>query len=219
MSESTAQSIAIWGAAGHARVVADALGLLTRFRVAGFIDEVTPGRRGEAFCGGRIVGGREALVRLRDEGVRCVALAFGHNEARLRLADELRSQGFELPVIVHPSAIVARDAVIGEGSFVGPLAVINAAARIGRAVIVNSGVIVEHDAVVGDGVHLSPRACLAGAVQVGRASWIGAGAVVKERVAIGAGAIVGMGAVVIRPVPDGVTVVGCPAEQREKSVT
>jgi sugar O-acyltransferase (sialic acid O-acetyltransferase NeuD family) len=219
MNESTPLRVAIWGAAGHARVVADALGLLPAYRVAGFIDDVTLGRRGEAFCGSRILGGREVLARLGDDGVRCLALAFGHNEARLRLADELASQGFELPVVVHPSAVVARDAVIGEGSFVGPLAVVNAAARIGRVVIVNSGVIVEHDAVVGDGVHLSPRACLAGGVQVGRASWVGAGAVVKERVAIGAGATVGMGAVVIRPVPDGATVVGCPAEQRWKNAT
>lgn len=219
MNESTPQPVVIWGAAGHARVVADTLGLLPRFSVAGFIDDVTAARRGEPFCGSRILGGREVLARLKEEGVRCLALAFGHNEARLRLADELVALGFELPVIVHPSAVVARDAQIGEGSFVGPLAVVNAAARIGRAVIVNSGVIVEHDGVVEDGVHLSPRACLAGTVTVGRGAWIGAGAVVKERVVVGAGATVGMGAVVIRPVPDGVTVVGCPAAQREAKAT
>ena len=213
MTDSTPQSIAIWGAAGHARVVADALGLVGRFSLAGFIDDVMPQRRGEAFCGSRILGGHEVLADLHSAGVRYMALAFGQNEARLRLADELKAQGFELPVIVHPNAVIARDAVIGEGSYIGVFAVVNAAARLGRAVIVNSGAIVEHDSVLGDGVHISPRACLAGNVHVGRASWIGAGAVVKDRVHIGAGATVGMGAVVIRPVPDGVTVVGCPAAQ------
>lgn len=215
MNDTASQSIAIWGAAGHAKVVADAVRRAGRFRVAGFIDDVSPERRGSAFCGATVLGGRDVLHDLKASGVRHVALAFGHNEARLRLMAELQAQGFELPLIVHPSAVIAADAVIEEGSYVGPLAVVNAAARVGRAVIVNSGVIVEHDVVVGDGVHLSPRACLAGGVQVGRASWVGAGAVVRDHVVIGAGAIVGMGAVVVGPVRDGATVIGCPAAERQ----
>lgn len=217
MNDTGPPSIVIWGAAGHARVVADAVRRAGRFRVAGFIDDVSPERRGSEFCGATVLGGREVLQVLKASGVRHVALAFGHNEARLRLMAELQAQGFELPVIAHPSAVIAADSVIADGSYVGPLAVVNAAARVGRAVIVNSGVIVEHDAVVGDGVHLSPRACLAGGAQVGRASWVGAGAIVRDHVVIGESVIVGMGAVVVGAVRAGVTVIGCPATERPAS--
>ena len=211
------QQIVIWGAQGHAKVVADAVRRAGHLQVAGFIDEVSPQRAGEAFCGSSVLGGREALAGLLQGGVRAMALAFGHNAARLRLIDEMKALGFAFPAIVHPSAEVAADSLIDEGSFVGALAVVNPAARIGRAVIVNSGVIVEHDCEVGDGVHLSPRTCLAGGVRVGALSWIGAGSTVREKLTIGCEATVGMGSVVVRSLPDGVTAFGCPAEIRPVS--
>jgi len=205
------QRIVIWGAQGHAKVVAEALRVAGDFELAGFIDDVSPQRAGEPFGGAKVLGGRQALHGLRAEGVSAMALAFGHNRARLALLDEMRALGFDLPAVVHPSAVVAGDAMLGEGSFVGALAVVNPAARIGRAVIVNSGAIVEHDGDIADGVHLSPRACLAGGVRVGAASWIGAGSTVREKLSIGRDVTVGMGSVVVRSLPDGVTAFGCPA--------
>ncbi len=203
--------ILIWGAAGHAKVVAEAVRLSGRWVVAGFLDDIDPGRAGEPFAGATVLGGRDALPALHAQGVRAVALAFGHNAARMRLMDELLSQGFEFPSIVHPSAVIAGDCEIGAGSFVGPLALVQAAARVGRQVIVNSGAIVEHDCDVGDGVHLSPRVCLAGGVHVGALTWIGAGAVVRDKLSIGREVTVGMGSVVVRSLPDGVQAFGCPA--------
>jgi acetyltransferase-like isoleucine patch superfamily enzyme len=52
---------------------------------------------------------------------------------------------------------------------------------------------------------------LAGTVACGEDVFIGTGAVIIPGIHIGARAIVGAGATVIRDVPDGVTVVGCPA--------
>lgn len=205
------QRIVIWGAQGHAKVMAETVRRTGRFELAGFIDDVSPQRAGEMFCGSTILGGREVLQGLLDSGVRRLALGFGHNAARLALLDEMAGLGFELPVLVHPSAVVASDAVLGEGSFLGPLSVANPGASIGRGVIVNSGAIVEHDCVVADGVHLSPRVCLAGGVQVGSLSWIGAGSAVREKLTIGRNVTVGMGSVVVRSLPDGVTALGCPA--------
>jgi sugar O-acyltransferase (sialic acid O-acetyltransferase NeuD family) len=210
---SEAHSIVIWGASGHARVVAETVRRLGSMRIAGFIDDMAPTRRGEQFCGATVLGGRECLPALRAQGVRHLAIAFGHNEARLRLGDEMKSEGFVLPTIVHPNAVVADDAEVGEGSFVGPLAAVNSGARVGRLAIVNTGAIVEHDCVVGDGVHLSPRACLAGDVEIGMCCWIGAGATVREKIAVGMKAVVGMGAVVVKPVPEFSVVYGCPAVQ------
>jgi len=48
-------------------------------------------------------------------------------------------------------------------------------------------------------------------VRVGRSCYIGAGAMIRQRVQIADGALVGIGAVVLRDVAAGATVVGNPA--------
>jgi len=202
--------IAIWGAAGHAKVVADAVRATSRFELVGLIDDTAPQRRGELHYGIAILGGREALDRLLANGTR-LAFGFGDNAARLRIGAEMAARGFVFPALVHPSAVVSPSAQIGAGSFVAAGAIVNADARLGAHVIVNSAAIVEHDNDVGDGVHLSPRACLSGRVRIGSGSWIGSGAVVRDRIAIGARCIVGAGSVVVTDIPDAVMAYGCPA--------
>jgi sugar O-acyltransferase (sialic acid O-acetyltransferase NeuD family) len=209
--------LAIWGTSGHARVATTIARLDPRWRIVGYLDSVYPERHGSDFCGAPVLGGHEALDALRSRGVRHVFLAFGANQARMQLADELRAGGFELPSLVHPSAIVADDVRLDEGVFVGPAVVVNADASVGAQSILNSASIIEHDVRIGRAVHVSPRACLAGAVVVGDCAWIGAGAVVRDKLRIGDRAIVGMGGVVIRSVEADTVVVGCPARALRKA--
>lgn len=87
-----------------------------------------------------------------------------------------------LPNIVDPSAVIADDAVMGEGIFVGKRAVVNAAAHIGDLCIINTGAIVEHDCDVGNYSHISVGSVLCGGVRVGQRTLIGANAtVIQER--------------------------------------
>lgn len=203
--------IAIWGAGGHAKVVAETVHRLG-WRVAGFIDGVDPGRRGEVFFrDAAVLGGREALAGLRRRGVDAIVLAFGASAARLALGAELIADGWSLPRVVDPIAVVAGDVAIGAGTYVAAGALVQPGARIGAFSIVNTGVVVEHDVLVGDGVHLAPRACLAGHAEVGRGAFVGAGAIVRDRVRIGADAVIGMGAVVVADVEAGVVAHGHPA--------
>ena len=202
--------LVIWGAAGHAKVVADVVRTHPEFELAGLIDDTAPQRRGELHGGIPILGGREVLDGLLANGTRLV-FGFGDNAARLRIGAEMVARGFVFPTLVHPTAVVSPSAQIGAGSFVAAGAIVNADARVGAQVIVNSGAIVEHDNEVGDGVHLSPRACLSGWVRVGRGSWIGAGAVVRDRITIGARCVVGVGSVVVADIPDAMMAYGCPA--------
>jgi len=212
-------ALAIWGASGHARVVTEVAHLAKCWQIAGYIDDVSPQRRGSQFCGAPVLGGREALPDLLRRGVRHVFLGFGANEPRSRLADELASMGFEFPTLVHPNASVAADARLGTGVYVGPGAIVNAAATVDEQSIVNSGAIVEHDVRIARSVHVAPAAVLAGWVQVDECAWIGAGALVRDRLTVGARAIVGMGAVVTRAVAADTVVIGCPARPMHRSPT
>ena len=65
--------------------------------------------------------------------------------------------------------------------------------------------------VLGEHVHVAPGAMLGGGVRVGPLAHIGLCATVRDHVNIGPGATLGMGAVVVRDVAAGVTVMGVPA--------
>ncbi|MDQ6679792.1 MAG: acetyltransferase [Pseudomonadota bacterium] len=210
------ESIVVWGAGGHAKVVAQTLRRLPQWQLLGFIDAVDPNRKGELFEGATVLGGREVLPALQQSGVQALAIAFGDNAARLAHWAEMAALGFAFPTLVDPHAVVAEGASLGVGTYVAAGAIVQPGAELGAQVIVNTGAIVEHDCRVGDGVHLCPRACLAGHAVVGRGSWIGAGALVRDRIEVGEHAFVGIGALVLADVPAGMLWHGHPARSIRK---
>lgn len=80
--------------------------------------------------------------------------AFGNNHTRLFWTDKLLEAGYEVPSIVHPSAIVSPSAVLGPGCFIMQRAVVNTHTHVDRAALVNSGAVVDHDSVVCAGAHV-----------------------------------------------------------------
>lgn len=114
--------------------------------------------------------------------------------------------------IIHPTAIISPSANIGSGCFVGAGAIVQAGATLCRHCVINTGAIVEHDCWLGVGVHMAPRSVLGGGVMVESWATIGMGASVRDHVKVRERAIVGMGAVVVKDVPEGVTVKGVPAK-------
>jgi UDP-N-acetylbacillosamine N-acetyltransferase len=203
------ERVIIYGAGGHARVVADIL-RLTGFEVAGFIDELNPNRRGESFCGAPVLGGAGELETLPAQNVRKAIVAFGDNARRVTLGNRLESSGFEMVTAIHPSAVIAGDASLGAGSVVMAGSVINSNTVVGRHVIVNTRAGIDHDCNIAEGAHIGPGANIAGDVRIGRCTWIGIGATIIDHKQIGAGSVVGAGAVVLKDVPENVVVVGVP---------
>lgn len=206
------EKIIIWGASGHALVVADILLQSDKYEISGFLDERQLQRAGEAFGGSVILGGVEQLRDSLKRGVTHLIFGFGDNDARLRLAVTVREFGIELATAIHPRSIIAPDVVIGAGTVIAAGAVINPATQIGENVIVNTGATVDHECVIEAGAHICPGVHLAGNVHVGRAAWIGIGTTVIQRVTIGAGAMIGAGSVVLQDIPANAVAYGCPAK-------
>jgi acetyltransferase EpsM len=203
--------LVIWGAAGHASVVADIVRLEDRFEIVGFLDDEQPQRRGSPFCGSQILGGAEQLAALRREGIENLIVAFGHCRARLAAGERARAAGFKLPSAVHPRAVLAGGLAVGAGTAVMAGVVVNPGATIGENVIVNTNATIEHECIIEAGAHLCPRSVLGGKVRIGRAAWVGIGATVREKIVVGADSIIGAGAVVVADVPDRAVVFGVPA--------
>lgn len=202
--------VAIYGAGGHAKVVAEIF-RLNGHDVVGFVDGVHAGRKGTDFYGAKVLGGDEVLEGLLSSGVKHVVVAFGDNRLRVKTADRLAEMGFCLLTALHPNAVCAGDVTIGDGTVVASGAVVGPSSRIGRNAIINTQASLDHDCVVCDGSHVGPGAIVTGVVEIGECAWIGAGAVIADHKKIGHDAIVGAGAVIVKDVPEAVVVVGVPA--------
>lgn len=210
--EATSLPLVIWGASGHARVVADIARLTGNFNIVGFLDSVDPGRKGTEFCGAMILGGQEQLKNLQRESVRHCFIGIGNCKVRLTLAAVASRLGFKLATLVHPNAATARDVTLGDGTVVMAGSVINPGSTIGNNVIVNTSSSVDHDCVIANGVHIGPGVHLGGGVSIGDGTWVGIGALIKDKVMIGREAVIGAGAVVLEDIPDSVVAFGVPAK-------
>lgn len=207
-------SLLILGGGGHACVVTEAA-RVQGWRVLGFVDDdqaatLDPSapRLGSLSDTARLVS--EPAVPASDSGdpPRTI-IAIGSLSTRARLIAELRGL---FAVVKHPSAQVSASAKVGEGTFIGAGAIINGRATIAAHCIINTAAVVEHDCVLGVNVHVAPRATLGGGVRIGHDTLVGLGSSVRPGVKIGSGCTIGVGAAVIRDVPDGMTVMGVPAK-------
>jgi sugar O-acyltransferase (sialic acid O-acetyltransferase NeuD family) len=204
-------SLLVLGAGGHGKVLADAaLGMAAWDHVA-FADDALCGRVGP--LGLEVVGRLSEFEELRLSFA-SVAIGIGDNALRDAIYQRARAAGFDLPVIVHPSASVSRFAKLEPACVVFAQAAVNPGASLGHACIVNTGATVDHDCEIGEAVHLSPGVHLAGCVKIGARAWIGVGASVRPGVSIGAGATVGAGSVVVKDVDAASIVYGVPAKVR-----
>ena len=195
--------LVIVGASGHGKVVAD-IASLVGYEDIVFLDNNPELKE----CLGYPVLGSDKLL---NDIAGDVFIAIGNSEIRMKLMNQFANRNF--PILIHPSAIVAKSVQIEAGSVVMAGAVINPDTKVGKGVIVNTSCSIDHECVINDFCHVSVGSHLAGNVVVGEVSWIGAGAIVSNNIKISSGCIIGAGAVVIRDIDAKGTYIGVPARK------
>lgn len=201
--------LALLGASGHGKVVADAA-LESGWQQVCFFDDAWPEKN---IIGSWQVLGNTQLLKATLHEFDGVIVSIGDCTARWSKQRELQQAGSKFAIVVHPSAVVSRYAKLGRGSVVMAGVVINADAVVGEACIINTGATVDHDCLIEDAVHICPGTHLSGGVHIGVGAWVGIGASVKQGVNIGPEAMVGAGAVVVHSISAGQVVVGNPARE------
>lgn len=191
----------IIGASGHGKVVAD-IASLNGYKKIAFLDD----DRSISECGGYpVIGCCEAAPK------GAIFVAIGNAGLRKKMLDLYKDR--EIPVLIHPDAVVAESAVIGKGTVVMAGAVINPYASIGCGSIVNTCSSVDHDCNVGDYSHVAVGAHLCGTVSVGDRVWIGAGSVVINNLDICDDVMIGAGATVVDSIDEEGLYLGTPARK------
>lgn len=198
------KKIAIIGASGHGKVIAD-IARKNGYREIVFLDDDE--RIHE--CGGYPVIGKSSEVGTIDADI---IIGIGNASIRKRIQESVPEE--KLVTLIHPHAVVAEDVVIGKGTVVMAGAVINPGVRIGKGCIINTCSSVDHDCVVGDYVHIAVGSHLCGTVSVGSGSWIGAGATVSNNIAICSNCMIGAGAVIVKNIDSAGTYMGVPARRK-----
>lgn len=176
-----------------------------------FIDDAPPAKQ---LNGHNVLTWAEFLVR--PASYRSVALAIANSSIREALAQRCHAAGVELLSVQASNVVRMDDITLGEGVLLSPFVTLTSNIRIGRCFHANLYSYVEHDCIIGDFVTFAPGVMCNGNVHIEDHAYIGAGAVLKQGtqnkpLVIGRGAVVGMGAVVTKSIPAGVTVVGNPA--------
>ena len=192
------KKIVLLGSGGHARSAIDAI---EASEIAGFID--CEEKKNAVYRGYKVIGDDRDLQSLYDSGIHHAFIGIGYlgrGEIRSRLYRKLKKIGFEMPAVVDPTAVLAKDARVGEGTFIGKTAVINSGAFIGKMTVINTAAVVEHDCRIGDFCHISVNSTLCGGVFVEDRSFVGAGAVIIQGITVGENSVIGAGSIVAKNV-------------------
>lgn len=210
--------LVIVGAGGHGREVLwlakNINELRPTFRILGFCDD-RPKLKGTEFSGFPVMGTPEQVdAELADKPQFLVGV--GDNAIRRRLAERVEALGWEPGTLIDPSAVVAKDATIGPGCYVGVVANISPTAVIGRHVIVHNQSSVGHDTEMGDYSQVAPGGRVLGHVHIGEGGYLGSNSVVCTKKNVGAYAVLGACSFAITDIPDRAVALGVPATLKIK---
>ena len=77
-------------------------------------------------------------------------IGVSNNEFRKKIISTIFDKGAKFYTLVHPTAVVSRDAIIGEGCTIAPFCVVGPNTNIGKYNLLTSYTAISHDCILGD---------------------------------------------------------------------
>lgn len=140
-------------------------------------------------------------------------LSVGKMQQRVELI-----RGFNIPAermisLIHPSAQIASDCVVGAGVLICAYAVLQPGVRTGQGCSIRAGANLGHDVQLDDFVYVGPNTTLCGYAKADCGAYVAPNAVVRDRTDVGAFAVLAAGSVAYKSLPASSTWIGNPARR------
>lgn len=205
--------IIIIGCGAQARYIINTITLTEGPQIIGLIDTFgNPSIWGKVIDGALVLGNMDLLEQYPPSSDLRVITAIADLAIKRKVVNLLETAGYSFYTAIHPSACIARNSAIGDGSIINAHVTIETGTNIGNHVIIHAGCVVEHDNILEDFTNLGPGVVTAGRVIIKNGAVVFTGASIIPDVVIGKNAVVGAGAVVTKAVAANSTVIGVPAE-------
>lgn len=175
-------------------------------------------KTGEVDHGFHVLGSFDDLLSRNFLDGENFLLTMGDNHIRNEIAHKIREKGGQLPVLIHPTAVISRFAKIESGVIVSAFSYIQADTHIGQDTIILSGVNISHNNKLGRSCFVAGGATIGAYTMVGDFVFVGQGVLtISSKVhEIGSNAYIGAGALVTKSVDEGDIVAGRPAKSIKK---
>jgi sugar O-acyltransferase (sialic acid O-acetyltransferase NeuD family) len=111
-------------------------------------------------------------------------LALGNYKVKREIAELIKNNGGRFTSIIHPTAIIAKTAIIGEGNILSPYTMVGPNVKIGNFNLLTSQSIISHDTIVGD-YNFFSTSILCGYNKIGNDNYFGVRATTIPNIVIG----------------------------------
>jgi len=178
------EKIVLIGGGGHCHSVIDVIEQENKYEIIGIID--TKENIGKKVLNYEIIACDDDLETI-FQTCKNALITVGQiesNKIRIKIYNNLKQIGFNLPTIISPLAYVSKHSFIDEGTIIMHQSLINANVKIGKNCIINTKALIEHDCVIGDNCHISTASVINGGVTVKENSFFGSNATSKQSIEI-----------------------------------
>ncbi|MCF8296636.1 MAG: hypothetical protein K9J13_03745 [Saprospiraceae bacterium] len=207
------KKIIIWGSKTHARYTIDTIEKEDKYIIDCLYD---PTIEDDIEVYGYPVFGKKNkfLEIVRNREIFGGIIAIGDNWIRKMMHNEIVRlvPDFKFVSIIHPSAQIGRNTVIGDGSLIMVGVIVNNDAQIGKCCFLATKASLEHDSIMRDFSSISAGVITGGYTDIGELSALTLGVITFDRIKIGNHSVIGAASLVTRDIPDNVLAYGIPAK-------
>jgi len=123
-------------------------------------------------------------------------ISIGNPLVKKRIATELREKfNVNFCNIVHPTAIVSKNAEIGEGNIIGPFSIIQPNVKLGNHIFIGPYVCIGHDSIIKDYCTLNAGSIISGYNIIKEMCYLGTGAKTIQKIIMNESSLLGAGSV------------------------
>lgn len=144
------RNLLILGAGQYGHVVRETAVEMNCFSQIEFLDDNNPKAIGK-------LADYESLV----DQFPCAFVAMGNPALRLKWLEILEKAGYELPVLVHPSAYVSPSVSLAKGTIVEPMAVVHTETVVEQGGLLCAGCVINHNSRIMPGCQIDCNAVVA----------------------------------------------------------